>query len=205
LTELLKSNEGSEDYIDDFFNGKFHITQIITCPYRSLYPKESYQMTLGRIFDLGVKQFYREKGYEVNVRLEMPITDRVCLVGDIDLLRRTANDVEIIEVKLSDFSEYTVSKGLLQVFAYGQMYKHLFNVEPKVELWCFGLRSFQVFRPQFGKQTWARIIDRALYCWTYIQKYNSEPRIPSRLDCKYCEEKFNCRLAYKKAEDLELH
>jgi len=204
LTDLLKHREGEPDYIDDFFNGRFHVTQLITCPYRSLYPKETYSLTLGRIFDLGVKQFYKEKGYEVNVPIEFVVTDKIRIVGEIDLLRKTGTDVEIIEVKLTDFNEYTVTKGLMQVYMYGRIYKSLHGVQPDTQLWCFSLRSFRVFKPSFNDKLFNKVIERAIYCYTYVNKYGHEPRIPSRLDCGICEEKFNCRLAYKKVEDLEL-
>ena len=183
----------SDPYIEDLLNMKFHVSQVISCPYRTAIEKNTYKILIGKIWDLGVKEYYRDKGYETDVEVLMNFGKKWQLVGHIDMVSPT----KIIEVKLTDFNEITIKKGLLQVFMYAKMYELQFGEKKKPELWCYGMKSYKIFTPQYGERTFNRIIERCNYIWLYLNKTNKIPRIPSRLDCTICKEKFSCPLAFK--------
>ena len=192
------------DYLKEALQGNIHVTLAVNCPRRVEKGEENYRMLLGKIFDLGVKQYYKSKGYATDMVYVFPITDKVRLVGTVDLMIETHDGIRVIEVKLTDFSEYTITKGLLQLYAYSRMIEKITGRNVIPELWCFSLNKFAVHKPQYNEKTFIRIIERAVYIWSYANKNSSLPPIPSRLDCMYCREKFICPLYGRKIEDLEL-
>ena len=181
-----------DPYIADFVNRKYHVSQLISCPYRVLNEGYNYHMMIGEIFDLGVKAYYLEKGYKPDVRIRIPVKDTM-VIGTIDLM----DDRRIVEVKLSNFNEVTITKGLQQVSIYKYMYKLIYGVEKTAELWVFGLSEYKIFRPRYSERIWNKVIERLLFIETWRQKHNSIPRIPSYFDCKVCRLKFNCPYYFK--------
>jgi len=182
-----------DDYAKDLLDFNFHVTQVISCPYRAIKDVKTYRVLLGTIWDLGIKEFYKDKGYLTDVEVTMKFGDKWKLVGHIDMV----SPDKIIEVKLTDFNEVTVKKGLLQVFTYAKMFELQNGERKKPELWCYGLKGYKIFTPTYGDKTFNKIMERCNYIWLYLNKTNKIPRIPSRLDCQICREKFSCPVAFK--------